>query len=217
MLWSRLRFLTVATLAVAIASGGAGVYVCGSQQPAPQEGQPVSGQPPEAKLSTEAGQPAADAPRARLRAQQLATRKAQAFVAIAKATRELAEIALAEYEDVNYPRDLDTVQGEIKLAESDLKRAEDRLDWARKMFDKGYVSQAGKVSEELALQKAVYSLEQAQSKKAVLVNYTRDKTIIELRSMVEKTRSDELAKQANWELERTREAKLARQLNLETN
>jgi len=47
--------------------------------------------------------------------------------------------------------------------------------------------------------------------------YTRDKTIIELRSEVEKARSDELAKQANWELERTREAKLARQLGLETN
>ncbi len=142
MLWSRIRFLTDATLAVAIASGGAGVYVCGSQEPAPQEGQPVSRRPlnppedpSEAKLSKEAGQPAADAPRTRLRAQQLATRKAKAFVAIAKATRELAEIALAEYEDVNYLRDLDTVQGEIKLAESDLKRAQDRLDWARKMFD----------------------------------------------------------------------------------
>ena len=63
----------------------------------------------------------------------------------------------------------------------------------------------------------MFSLEQAQSKKNVLVNYTRDKTIIELRSEVEKARSDELAKQANWELERTREAKLARQLGLETN
>ena len=41
---------------------------------------------------------------------------------IAKATRELAEIAVEEYEDVIYPRDLATVEGEIKLAESDLKR-----------------------------------------------------------------------------------------------
>ena len=45
MLWIRLRFLAVATLAVGIASGGASVYVRGSQEPAPKNGQPVSKRP----------------------------------------------------------------------------------------------------------------------------------------------------------------------------
>ena len=53
-----------------------------------------------------------------------------------------------------YPSDLATVEGEIKLAESDLTRSEDRLDWAKRMFDKKYISQAAKNSEELALKKA---------------------------------------------------------------
>ncbi len=69
------------------------------------------------------------------------------------------------------------------------------------MFEKGYVSAATKVSEELTLKKARFALEQAQSKKKVLVEYTRDKTIKELQSEVEKARSDELAKKATWELE----------------
>ena len=41
--------------------------------------------------------------RVRLRAQQLATRKAKAAYEIAKLTRELAEIAVEEYEEVIYP------------------------------------------------------------------------------------------------------------------
>ena len=40
MLWIRLRYLMV-TLAVGIASGGAGIYVLGSQELAPKDGKPV--------------------------------------------------------------------------------------------------------------------------------------------------------------------------------
>lgn len=225
MLWIRLRFLTVATLAVVIASGGASVYVCGSQEPAPKDGQPASKRPatttaqtPQPKVSTKAtGPPATATPQARLRAQRLATRKAKDFSEIARLTRELAEIAVEEYEEVNYPRDLATVEGEIKLAESDLTRSEDRLAWAKRMFEKGYVSQAQKVSEELKVRKGQFALEQAQSKRNVLVDYTKSKTIKELRSAVEKAHSDELAKQAAWEVERVQEIDLENQLHLRTN
>ena len=96
-------------------------------------------------------------PRLRLRAQQLATRKAKALYDIARSNRELAEIAIEEYEEITYPKDLATVAGEIRLAESDMTRSQDRLDWARRMFDKGYVSDATKKSEELARKKAQFA------------------------------------------------------------
>ena len=118
---------------------------------------------------------------------------------------------------MNFPRDLATAQGEITLAESDLKRAEDRLDWARRMFDKGYVSQAQKVSEELSLQKAVFALEQATNKRRVLTDYTKSKSMKELKSEVDKAHSDELAKQATWELEKAKEVVLERELRLKPN
>jgi len=244
MLWIRLRFLMVATVAVGIASGGAGVYVRGSQDPAPKDVQevpklpgstsertppPKDGQPggklpgsspeltPPPKSSTKAtGQPAPGAPPKRLRAQQLATRKAKASYDIAKATRELAEIAVEEFEDVSSPRELAEVEGEIMLAESDLRRAEDRLEWARRMFDKGYVSAATKTSEALSHKKAVFSLEQAQSKKKVLEDFVRAKTIKQLRSDVEKARADELAKENAWVLEKVKEIDLERWLRAES-
>ena len=80
------------------------------------------------------------------------------------------------------------------------------------MFEKGYVSKAQKVSEELNFQKAKFALEQAQSKLNVLEKYTKDKTIKELKSEVEKARSDELAKKQTCELEKDKEAKLEKQI-----
>jgi len=148
--------------------------------------------------------------RARWRAQQIASRKAEAEYHNARLTREIAEIAVLEYAEGIIFQDIATVNGEIKLAESDLRRAEDRLDWARRMFEKGFVSMATKASEELSLKKAVFALEQAQTKKKVLVDFTKPKTIKELRSEVEKARSNELAKKAAWLREKATEAELER-------
>ncbi len=144
--------------------------------------------------------------------QQITTKSADANFRNATLTREVAEIAVREYVEGIYKQDLATVEGEIKLAESELSRALDRVDWAQRMFVKGYVSMAQKVSEDLALKKARFSLEQAQSKKKVLVDYTRDKTIKELQSEVEKAGSDELAKKATWSLETSKEKKLEKQI-----
>ena len=144
--------------------------------------------------------------------QKITTESAKANFANATLTREVAEIAVREYVEGIYKQDLATVEGEIKLAESELSRAEDRVDWAQRMYLKGYVSLAQKVSEDLALKKARFALEQAQSKKKVLVDYTRDKTIKELESDVKKALSDELAKKATLELETGKEKKLERQI-----
>jgi hypothetical protein len=225
MLSVKLRYVAALTLAIGIASGGASVYVCGSQEPAPKDGQPVSkrpatttGQTPQPEISKNAtGQPATAEPRARLRAQQLATRKAKAHYEIAKLTRELAALAVEEYEEVFYPRDLATVGAEIQLAESNLARAVDRLEWAKRMFEKKYVSQGQKALDERNRKKAQFALEQAQSKRHVLVDYTKGKTIKELRSEVEKTRLDELDKEAAWDLEKARETELERQPLRRTN
>ena len=46
----------------------------------------------------------------------------------------------------------------------------------------------------------------------MLEKYTKDKTIKELKSEVEKAQSDELAKQPTWELEKAKEAKLEQQI-----
>ncbi len=144
--------------------------------------------------------------------QKITTESAEANFKNATLTREVAEIAVTEYVEGIFVQDWATAEGEIKLAESDLSRSEDRLDWATRMFVKGYVSKASAVSEQLNLQKARFAKEQADSKLKVLLDYTKAKTIKELESEVEKARSDELAKKATWELEVSKEKKLDRQI-----
>jgi multidrug efflux pump subunit AcrA (membrane-fusion protein) len=144
--------------------------------------------------------------------QKITTEAASAGWKNAQLTREVAEIAVVEYEEGVYKQDKATIDGEIKLAESDLSRAEDRLDWSRRMFGKGYVSLAAMKAEELALQKTRFALEQAQTKLKVLVEFTRGKTIKELKSEVEKAKTDELAKKATWDLETSKEKKLDKQI-----
>jgi len=144
--------------------------------------------------------------------QRITTESAKANYANATLTREVAEIAVIEYVEGIFVQDSATVKGEIKLAESDLSRALDRLDWARRMYDKGYVSLATRNSEELTLKKSSFALEQAQSKEKVLIEFTKGKTIKELKSEVEKTRSDELAKKATYDLETGKEKKLEKQI-----
>ncbi len=220
MFWIKLRVLSAGFLAVAVAAGGSGYYVAASQEPGLDRQEPASqrkeattGRAADSRRSNRPGaRPAPAETDLKLRAQRLATRKAQALFEMARLTREVAEIVVEEYAQVLHPRDVAAAEGDIKLAESDLKRSEDRVEWARRMREKGYVSEGQKVSEELSHAKAKFTLEQSQSKRNVLVGYTREKRLKELRSEVEKARAEEFSKQAAWELERAKEAELEREL-----
>ena len=144
--------------------------------------------------------------------QVITTKGADAAYQNARLTREVAEIAVEEYEQGVYKQNLESCKIEIALAQSDLKRAEDRLDWSERMYKKGYLSLGQNMSERLALQRAKFALEQAQTKIRVLEKYTKHKTVKEFNAEVEKARSDELAKKSTWTLEQTKEDKLRLQI-----
>ena len=140
--------------------------------------------------------------------QRITTRGAEARYRNSRLTREVAEIAVSEYLEGIYAQDLKTAEGEIALAESDRKRAEERLKWAEMMGEKGYLAPKAVDSEKVALERAQVMVSQAKKKKTVLEEYTMSKTIKELKSEVEKSRSDELAKKAILDLEKTIENRL---------
>ena len=60
--------------------------------------------------------------------QKITVESAKANFENAQLTREVAEIAVTEYDVGIYKQDEATVQGELKLAESDLKRKGDMID-----------------------------------------------------------------------------------------
>ncbi|WP_435010340.1 efflux RND transporter periplasmic adaptor subunit [Tundrisphaera lichenicola] len=144
--------------------------------------------------------------------QKITTQQADASYKQALLTREVAEYAVKEYVEGVFKQDKATIEGQIALAKSDLERAIDRVRWSDRVKDLGYVSIAANIADHLAKDKSSFELEQNQTKLDVLMKYTKDKTIKELTSEVQKAKADELSKQSTYELEKTKEAKLEKQI-----
>jgi hypothetical protein len=141
--------------------------------------------------------------------------KAEAEYLNAKLGREVAEIAVKEYSEGIFVQDLATVEGELSHAKSEIDRARDRVATAKDRQEKikevadentaygrmiNYDYSDRVTSAMLQEPKTQFALEVAETKKKVLVEYTKPKQIKELQSEVAKARSKELAKQAESEL-----------------
>ena len=160
--------------------------------------------------------------------QQIIVRSASAIYENAKLTREIAEIAVVEYEQGIYKQYLATAMGELKLAESDLSKAQAAIDLTTKRLAQIRQVSKSSSSQELANEylyedrlaeselrepRARLAVEKAKLKLTLLREYTRPKRLKELHAEVERTRADELAKQARWELEKSKLKKLVELAN----
>lgn len=144
--------------------------------------------------------------------QEIATKRADADYQQAMKTREVAEIAVKEYLEGTFPQEVQSAEGQIKLAESELVKAGDKLEWSNRMAKIGYVTAAQNFADKLALQKAEFTKKETDTKLMVLQKYTRVKQVKDLQANVEKAISDELAKKQTLDLEKSKEAKLNRQI-----
>lgn len=150
--------------------------------------------------------------RDRLATEEIAVRGAEADVQATRIAREVAVMAISEYKNGIFVQQFAATEREIKLAETKLSRAEDQLDWCRRMFEKGYVSMAEKVSNELALKETRFAVEKAQSQKQVLLEYSKAKTIKALTGAIEAARARELVKLAGLECGCLAQRRLADQI-----
>ena len=101
------------------------------------------------------------------------------------------------------------------MARAELERADRAVPEASKRYARfkqvktgsaadlvrGWQFEVGETIARLEQKRARFALEQAQSKLKVLLEYEHGKNVRELRSAVEKARSDELARQASQDLE----------------
>jgi hypothetical protein len=158
---------------------------------------------------------------------RITVKSAEASYLNAKLKREVAEIAVKEYTDGVYLQDKATVDGEIAQARKDLERAHILVDVAKerqadiKAVADGRTAYGRMINYDLSdrvdlavLKVASYelALQNAESKKKVLDEYTKLKRTSELKADVKKTYSDELAKQAMWELEQMKLEKMQKAL-----
>lgn len=163
--------------------------------------------------------------------QRITTQGAESSYKNAKLAREIAEIAVTEYEQGIYVSERESLEGDIARAQSALKKRERRLE--RNRTARGQIQeilrQEGRPktpsdvlaeidiedrvdTAEAAFQREQQTLEHAQTKLSVLQKYTNPKTVKELEIEVEKRRADERAKEAALGLEAQKEKKLVAQV-----
>jgi HlyD family secretion protein len=173
--------------------------------------------------------------------QQIATETADADYQNAIKAREIAEFNVRQFMRGTYPLEERVLFGEIEIAQADLDLARSRFDQmagadatARIELDLGrsrpgfapppadgvempekpdFASMPIQHQEaRIQILRAELGLKKAEGALEVLETYTRDREVKALEAIVERSKSDELAKQSRFELEKEKEEKLRRMI-----
>ncbi|MGE3822145.1 MAG: HlyD family secretion protein, partial [Isosphaeraceae bacterium] len=84
----------------------------------------------------------------KLRLAEILVGQARADLTEAELNLEIARLAVTEYREGLMRMTLKTLNGQIALTRSELERTQDRLNWSRRMLEKGYLSRAQVATEE---------------------------------------------------------------------
>jgi len=109
---------------------------------------------------------------------------------------DISEAALAErfaredltrYLEGEYPSQLMDAQAAVTLAEEDLRRAKDKLDWSTRLYGEKYISETEFKADELAFKRADLEVRLAQEALRLLEEYTHPRRVDELEAAIEQT------------------------------
>lgn len=114
--------------------------------------------------------------------QQINVNTAEAAVIEAQNLYETAVIAEREYVEGIFIQERQTIESEIFVAEENLSRAEEYVEYSRKLSAKGYVSELQLQADRFAVEKSKKELDAAKTKLRVLEDFTKAKTVKQLES-----------------------------------
>lgn len=109
----------------------------------------------------------------------------------------LAKMTLKKYEDGDYPQQLRQFEADVALADEDLKRASEKLEWSQRLAKENFLTRTELQADELALQRKQLDLEMARTKMSVLTNFT----VIQQRATLESAlrKSTRALKRVAWQ------------------
>ena len=98
---------------------------------------------------------------------------------------QFAQEDLTRYFDGQYPNELNAARTKVTLADEELKRATDKYDWSKTLFDQKYVSESEYRADELAQKRSALEKDLAEASLKLLEEYTHTRTLIELKAEIE--------------------------------
>lgn len=148
-----------------------------------------------------------------LNAQKINLGKAQASKIQAEENFGAAEIAVQEYEEGTFVKELQIASANISIAQENLRSAENLLEHTRKMSRKGFTTSLQVEADEFAVERSKLELDSANTAKRVLEKFTKDKMLRELIAKREAARALVASEQAAFDLEQAKERRLTKQLD----
>jgi HlyD family secretion protein len=131
---------------------------------------------------------------------------------------DLTDIDLKKYLEGDYLQERRNIDGEIVIAQEELNRAKERLEYSEKLSKKGYISTSEVEADRLAVTKAQNSLNVANEKLRVLDEYTKPRQVKDLGNKLDeaKRKLDRVRNEAKAKEAQSESGMLAQKLTTET-
>ncbi|MDP6442582.1 MAG: TolC family protein [Pirellulaceae bacterium] len=146
--------------------------------------------------------------------QRITFEKAKSAKIQAEKDYAVSKIAVTEYLEGVYKKELQDAGAQIKISLENLRTAQNSLAYTTRMFRKGYVSSLDLESQQFSVQRAQLELDSANTAKDVLVRFTKEKNLQELESQRDTAESRKDSETAAFELEEKRLKRLEDQMRL---
>jgi HlyD family secretion protein len=145
-------------------------------------------------------------------AQRIAFEKARAAKIQAEKDHAAAVIAVEEYAEGTYKKDLRKAESDVKAATERLQATRNTLAYGERMFRKGYITPQQLEAQKSAVARAELDLGTAEIALDVLTRFTRPKMVTELESIRDAAEARRDSEQASLELEQAKLERLTSQL-----
>jgi HlyD family secretion protein len=123
------------------------------------------------------------------RQQQINVDQGRADYEAARLDLESEEIALREYREGLLMQQREQYDSQLSLARSDVKRQEERLAWAKRMAEIGYITPNRLSAEEASLERFQLTMQQTLLGQSNLEKFVAPRTVITLEGRIQGARS----------------------------
>ena len=145
-------------------------------------------------------------------AQKIAFEKARALMIQAEKDHAAAKIAVEEYREGIYKKDLRTAESNVTAATERLQATQNTLAYGERMFRKGYITPQQLEAQKSAVDRAKLDLGTAEIALDVLTRFTKPKMITELESIRDAAAARLESERAALELEQIKLTRLEGEL-----
>lgn len=114
----------------------------------------------------------------------------------------VAKISITEYEQGTFVQELQGLDAEVTIAMENLRGVQNQYDYTQKMFRKGFVTKLQLEADEFAVKRSKLELQQSETKRTVLLDFTKAKMLEDFRSNVKTATQGVKQKQSALDLEK---------------